>query len=175
MALTKDQKEKIIKDLEEKIEKQKAIAFFDIAGLKVKKLSQLRKTLKEKDCELKVTKKTLLQIALKEKRINIEAKKLEGEVALGFGYKDEILPFRIASDFLYEPEGLKIIGGIIENKVVDKEKALFLASLQSKEELLARLVRSISAPIYNFVNVLQAPLEACIFAIRAIGEIKTNK
>jgi len=172
MALTKQQKEEVLKDLKEKIEKQKAVAFFDITGLKVKKLSQLRKTLKEKDCELKVTKKTLLQIALKEKGINIETKKLEGEVALGFGYEDEILPFKIGNDFSNAPEELKIIGGIIENKVVDKEEALFLASLQSKEELLARLVRSISAPICNFVNVLQGNIKGLIYILNQVASNK---
>jgi len=59
MALTKEQKQKIISELKEKISRQKAIVFADFTGIGVKELSRLRKEMKEKECEFKVAKKTL--------------------------------------------------------------------------------------------------------------------
>lgn len=175
MALTKAQKQKIIEGLREKIEKQKAIAIIDIGGIKVKDLSRLRKLMMEKDCELKVAKKTLMKIAFKEKGIEVDVKRLEGEVALGFGYKDGISPFKIVYEFSKTAENLKILGGIVEGKIINKEKAIVFATLPTREELLAKLVGSISAPVSGLVNVLQAPLEALIFAIKAFGEKQSSK
>ena len=70
MALTKTQKQEILSDLKEKVEKQKAIVFAAITGLKVKDLSNLRKLMRSKDCELKVAKKTLISKVFQSKKIN---------------------------------------------------------------------------------------------------------
>ena len=92
MALTRDQKNKIIEDLKEKISRQKAIVFVDLAGLKVKEISNLRKRFKAVGSELKVAKKTLMNIVFKTANLPIETKKLPGEIAVGLGYQDEISP-----------------------------------------------------------------------------------
>jgi large subunit ribosomal protein L10 len=90
MALTKEKKESIIKDIESKIEKQKSIVFMDFAGVKVKDLSALRNSLKKAKNELRVAKKTLMGIAFKNKNIDVNAKEMTGERGLVFGYEDEI-------------------------------------------------------------------------------------
>jgi len=166
--LTRIQKQKIIEDLKEKIAKQKAMIFVDFTGLKVKDLSNLRKKLKRVGDEIKIAKKTLLGIALKNAGIKIETKKLKGEIALIFGYKDEISPAKIVYQFSQERPNLKILGGIIENKFTEAEQVITLAQLPTKEELLAKLVSSISAPISNFVNVLQGNIKGLIYALSAI-------
>ncbi len=124
MALTKTQKTEILSDLKEKVEKQKAIVFAAITGLKVKDLSSLRKLMKSKDCELKVAKKTLIAKVFQGKKIDFNVKKLEGEVALGFGYKDEVLPFKTLYDFAKDHENLKILGGIMGAEILEKGKAI---------------------------------------------------
>ena len=178
MPLTKDQKAKIIEDLKEKISRQKVMIFLVIAGLKMKDLFELRKRLEKVEAQLNVVKKTLLRIAFQEKKTNIDPQKLEGEVAVVFGYQNEISPAKVIYQFSKENKKIKILGGYLESQkeeLLDKKEIIILAELPAREELEARLVYSIFAPVSNFVNVLQAPLEACIFAIRAIGEIKTNK
>lgn len=172
MALTKAQKEKVINDLKEKIERQKAIVFTVITGLKVKDLANLRKDMKKKDCELKVAKKTLISSAFKQNKIEVDAKKLEGEIALGFGYKDEVLPFKTLYEFSKGNENLKILGGLIGNELLGKEKAIELGQLPTKEELLSRLVGSVSAPISGLVNVLQGNIKGLVCALSAISKIK---
>jgi len=162
MPLNKSQKKKIIDDLKEKIEKQKIFFFVDFRGLKVKELSDLKKRLKKADSQLKVSKKTLLNLALKEKKIEIDTKKIEGEIASIFGFKDEILPAKTAYQFSLENKNLKILGGYFDGKFREAEEMIALAQLPTKDELLGRLVRSMSAPVSNFVYILNANIKGLI-------------
>lgn len=162
MALTKAQKQKILEDLKEKIAKQKAMIFVDFTGLKVKDLSDLRRKLKAADCELKVAKKTLMGITFKAAKITIETKKLPGEVALVFGYKDPISPAKIVYQFSQANPNLKILAGFFENKFWEAEDIIALAQLPTREELLTKLIGSISAPISNLINILQGNLRNLI-------------
>lgn len=174
MALTKEQKRKIIEALKEKIAKQKAMVFVDFTGLKVKDLSNLRKKLKgltkggASNNEIKVAKKTLLNLALKKTLFEVELKKLQGEIAVVFGYKDELLPAKIVYQFSQENPNLKILGGFFENKFREAEEIIKLAQLPTKGELLERLLGSISAPISNLINVLQGNLRNLIYIISQI-------
>jgi len=168
MPLTKEQKKKIIEDLKEKIDKQKSMVFVAIANLKTKDIIDLRKRLKEKDCLLFVAKKTLLKIASQKKNLLIDIKKLEGEIALIFGFKDEISAAKISYQFSLENKNLKILGGIFEDEFIDVEKVIALAKIPSKQELLARLVGTISSPISGFVNVLQGNIKGLIFVLNTI-------
>lgn len=168
MALNKSQKRKIIDDLKEKVEKQKILFFVDLKGLKVKDLSNLKKRLKKVDSQIKVSKKTLLKIALKEKKIDLDTQKLEGEIASVFGFKDEIMPAKTAYQFSLENKNLRMLGGYFEGKFVGAEEIITLAQLPTKDELLGRLVGSISAPVSNFVHVLDANIKGLLYALSAI-------
>jgi len=168
MPLTKIQKKKIIEELKEKIAQQKVTIFVDFTGLKAKDIFDLRKKLKMVDSQLKIAKKTLAQIAFKESGLKTEIKKLKGEIALVFGLKDEISPAKTIWQSALAAPNLKILGGFLENKFVEAEKIIELAKLPTREELLARLVGSISAPISNFVNVLEANIKGLIFVLKQI-------
>ena len=168
MPLTKIQKKKIIEELKEKIAQQKVTIFVDFTGLKAKDIFDLRKKLKMVDSQLKIAKKTLAQIAFKESGLKTEIKKLKGEIALVFGLKDEISPAKTIWQSALADPNLKILGGFLENKFVEAEKIIELAKLPTREELLARLVGSISAPISNFVNVLEANIKGLIFVLKQI-------
>lgn len=168
MPQTKIQKQKVIKDLEDRIKKQKTIVFVDFTGLKVKDFSDLRKKMKKADSEVKVAKKTLLELAFKKAGINIDSKGLKGEVAVVFGFKDEIAPAKVIHQFSQSNPNLKIIGGIFENQVIESEKIIELAKLSSKEELLARTVGILSSPISNFIHALQFNLKGLIYLLSKI-------
>lgn len=165
MTLTKEKKGEIIKDLKEKISNQKAMIFIDSTGLKVKDLFNLRKELKKSDSELKITRKTLMRIAFKEKNIELDPKNLTGEVAIIFGYKDEITPTKIVYQFSEDNPNLKILGGFLENRFFETEKIIELAKLPFKEELLSRLIADMQAPITNFINVLQGNIKGLIYVL----------
>lgn len=172
MPLTKEQKKKIIEGLEEKIDRQKIVIFADFTGIKVKDLTDLRKKLKKTDSELRVAKKTLTKISFEKEGLEIDIKKLQGEIALVFGYKEQIQPAKTVYQFALANPNLKILGGCFENKFVVAEKIIELAQLPTKEELLAKLVGNISAPISNFISVLQGNIKGLINIINNLSESK---
>lgn len=172
MPLKIERKKEIIQDIKENIDKQKVMIFVGIRGLGAKEIFDLREKLKKSNSLLLVSKKTLLNIAFKEKRLKINWEKLEGEIALVFGFKDEILPAKIIHQFSLSNENLKILGGVFKNKFIQSEEIITLAKLQSKEELLTKLIGNIFSPISGFVNVLKANIKGLILALNAIGKYK---
>ena len=159
MPLTKEQKKEVVAKLKENLEKQKVIFLIDFQNLKAEELFDLRKKLKENDSLLYVAKKNLIKIGFKEKKIPIDVEKLKGQVALVFGFKEGLLPAKTIYKFWEEHKNPEILGGFLENEFVEAEKVIELASLPSREELLARLIISMNSPTYNFVNVLQANIK----------------
>lgn len=172
MALTKDKKKQIVEKLEKSIGLQKIMLFVGIAKLKTKDLFDLKKDLKDKGNTLSVAKKTLFKIAAKNKGIDIDAKKLEGEVAIIFGAEDEVSAANIVDKFSKKNENLKVLGGFFENELIGSDKVVALASIPSKNVLLAKLVGSINAPVSNFVGVLSGNLRSLVGVLDAI---KNNK
>jgi len=172
MALTRQQKQKILEGLKDKINQQKIMIFVAVDGLKVKDLSELKKQLKEGNAEIKMVKKTLMNLTFKEKKIEINAKELKGELAIIFGMKDVLLPAKIAYRFSQSlpagGENLKILGGFFENQIRPAEEIITLAQIPSTEQLSQSLVRAISAPLYKFVNVLQGNIKGLIYLLTQI-------
>jgi large subunit ribosomal protein L10 len=157
MALNKDQKKKQLSSLKEKISNQKSIVFVDFSKVPSDKMFTLRKNLKEQGCNLKIGKKTLIRVAFGQAGIsfwNVMKKSIPGQLALVFGIEDEIAPARISNQFSKDNENFKILGGIFENRFIDREKVLVLANIPPRNELLARLVGSIASPMASFVRVL---------------------
>jgi len=157
MALTKEKKSKALESLKEKIAKQKSVIFADFSKVNSADLFKLRKTLKEAGCVLKVGKKTLIRIAFGQSGISYWNKikaSIPGQLALVFGIEDEIAPARIANKFSKTNENFKLLGGIFESRFIDRERVLVLANLPTRNELLSRLVGSLSSSTANFVRVL---------------------
>jgi len=168
MALTKEQKQKAINDLKEKFSKYKSMVFIDYSKVKSKDIFGLRKKLKAANCLLKVAKKTLLKIAMAEKKVSFWEeidKNTPGQLAVVFGFEDEIAPAKIVEQFSRENEDIKILGGIFENAFVKQEKVLAFAKIPSRQELLANLIRSIQAPVSGFVNVLQGNIKGLVYVL----------
>ncbi len=166
MSITKQQKRKILEKLIEKISKASSLIFVGYEKIKIKDQDKLRKTLKKEGGEFLVTKKSILNLALKNFRLeNLENLKLDKEVALVLGYKDEIIPAKIVVNFSKENENLKIKGGIFDKKIIDLETIKFLATLPSKQILQQELVANLQAPITSLVNILQANLKNLVYIL----------
>lgn len=168
MPQTKAQKQKVLEDLRDKIARQKAIIFVGITGLKVKDVSELRKKLKAMEANLKVFKKTLAEIVFKENKLEFDKRKFKEEIALVFGFKDELSPVKTVYQFSTQNDKLKILGGFLGNKFKEKEEIITLAQLPSREELLAKLVGSLNASVSGLVNVLQGNIKGLVFALSSI-------
>lgn len=168
MALTKVQKQKVIERLREKMARQKAVILVGIAGIGVKDITVLKSKLKAVNSGFQVAKKTLAEIVFKENKLDFDKKSFKEEIALVFGFGDEVSPAKTAWQFSRTNDKLKILGGFVENKFQDKDSVILLAQLPSRQELLAQLLGSISAPISGFENVLQGNIKGLIYALSAI-------
>jgi len=172
MPITKQKKKEIVKDLADKLEKQKAIVFADFAGLKVKDIGDLKVKLRAGGAEFKVAKKTLMKVAFAQRGLELDPKPLEGQIAMAIGYQDEVAPAKVLREFSKTNQNLKILGGLLENKLIDAAQVLSLALLPSKLELLAQLTGSLSAPSRNFVGVLQGNLRGLVQVLSQIQKSK---
>lgn len=166
---TKKQKEEVVKELSEKLIKTKAAVFADYTGLSVAKLTELRRKLLAQSAELKVAKKTLIDISFKQSGIaDVDTKNMSGQVAVVFGYQDEVSPAKILNDFAKKNEQLKILGGILENKFIDTLSVVSLAKLPTRQELLGKLVGTIAAPMSGMLNVLQGNMRGLVQVLSQI-------
>lgn len=171
---TKAQKKSLIKDWSEKIKTAKAVVFSNFKGFPVKEMMALRRELQKNGVEMKVLKKTLMAIALKEAGVEVDAKKMEGQISIAVSQTDEIAAAKIVFQAAKANENLKIVGGLLNKKEMTAQEVNALATLPSKEELLAKLVGSLNAPISGFVNVLAGNLRGLVQALKAIGEGKSK-
>jgi len=150
----------------------KAAYFVTFDGLKVKETVELRKLLREQKIDYEVIKKTLLKLAFKKHKLNIDVDKISGSLGMAIGFEDEITPAKVLGNFSKEHPALKLAGGIYENKLIDQKQALALAKLPGKEELLTKLVWLVQYPVSGLVNVLQGNLRGLVYALKAMSEKK---
>jgi large subunit ribosomal protein L10 len=174
MPKSREQKKVILEDLADKVSRAKSVVFTKFEKLNVSDNEDLRRRLKAEGSEYCVAKKTLLAMSFKKNYPDIDLKGLDGKVAAVFGFKDEVAPAKIVSEFKkgLEEEKIFFLGGILENKLISAAEVENLAKLPSKKELYGMLVGSLNAPVSGFVNVLAGNLRGLVVALKAIGEKK---
>jgi len=174
MSKTKLQKQDIIQNITDKISQSKSLVFVKFDKLGVGENEELRNELRKEGGEYLATKKTLLNISLKNNNLEeIDTKSFEGQVATIFGYEDEVVPAKVVEKFIAKnKEKMEFIGGVLENKFIKSEQVVTLAKLPSKQELYAKLVGSMNAPVSGFVNALAGNLRGLVGVLKAIEEKK---
>lgn len=153
-------------ELKDKIFKSKSVVLSDYRGLTVKQFSELRNLIKAAGGELKVSKNTLLKLALKNKT------NLINPTAAVFSLKDEISPIKALYEFSQKNELPEIKFGFFDGKEITKEEVISLAKLPGIDILRAQLVSRLSSPIYGLVYCLKANLNKLVCVL---SEIKNNK
>jgi large subunit ribosomal protein L10 len=173
MPKSKEQKDQIVEDLVDKFSRMKGLVFTKFFGLTVNEVEDLRKQCREADVDYVVAKKTLLKVALEKSGVEgINPRDFEGEVATAISYTDEIAPAKTLAAFAKTHKQVEFIGGILEGKLLDGVAVKSLSLLPSKQELLAKVVGSINAPISGFVNVLAGNLRGLVNVLNGIKEKK---
>lgn len=172
MAKSKEQKQETLKLLQENVEKQNAIVFVDYKGLSVGQITDLRKQLRDVGSKMIVAKKTLFSKVFKEKGIEADFKGMDGQIAAVFALEDPVTPMKTTHTFGKAHESLRILGGYFENEVQDASHMIAIASLPSREELLAKLVGTMAAPMSGLASVLQGNIKGLVIALNAIKNKK---
>lgn len=173
MAKTRKQKEQVIDALAEKIKSAKSVIIANQEGLTVAASEELRNNCKAENVEFIAAKKTLIGLALAKAGLGeVDAKAMQGSLAVAISNEDEVTPARILKDFGKKFEQVDFRAGVVEGQLVTVETVRKLASLPSKQELLAKVVGSLKAPISGFTNVLAGNLRGLINVLNAIKENK---
>jgi large subunit ribosomal protein L10 len=149
-------KEAKVAEIKEKLEKSKAVVLSKYQGLTVEEDTVLRKNLREAGVEYKVYKNTLVTLAAKELGLDGVCEYLEGPVSITFSYEDVTVGARVLNDFAKDHKALELKAGIVEGEIYDEAKIKQLATIPSKEVLIAKLLGSIKSPISSFARVLSA-------------------
>lgn len=163
-------KAETLKELAQKIEGAKTIAFTQYHGLTVNQLTQLRKKIKSAGGELLVTKNTLMRRALSVNNLPFTPGELTGPTATVFAYEDEIAPVKIVA------ETAKILTvptfkfGFFAGQFLDTLSLEKLASILPKDQLQTKVVGALCAPLYGLVGALQANIRNLINILDQIAK-----
>jgi len=172
MKLTRNQKEQLVNKISEQLEKSKAVLLVNFSGLKVKEERDLKKKLREQGIVFEVIKNSLFKLALRKAKISLDEALLDQSIALIWSAEDEVAPAKITVGFTKEVEKIKLVGGIIDKQFVDPEMIKQLAALPGREELYAKLVGALNAPMWRLINALQGNLRSLVYILKQYSEQK---
>ena len=142
-----DQKQLIIDEIASKTKEAATTVFFNCTELPVSDLTELRRKLRENDCELKVYKNTLVARAMDS--LNYDLKdELNGPKAVAFG-NDAIMPIKIVNDFASTHPTVELRIGIVDGEVTNTDTLKQLATIPSRETLLTMFAAGIMEHVKN--------------------------
>lgn len=172
-------KQAVVAQLKEQLESAKGVVLTSYKGLTVAQDTELRRELREAGVSYHVVKNTMLRIAAKEAGIEGIEEHLEGTTAFAFSTEDAVAPAKVICGFikknkLEDAEVLTVKVGMVEGKVIGVDEVKALAALPSREELIAKLLGSMNAPISNTVSVLQGVIRNAVYVLDAIRSQKES-
>ncbi|MBO5884419.1 MAG: 50S ribosomal protein L10 [Clostridia bacterium] len=149
-------KQALVEEIKEKLQRAKTVVFVDYRGMTVENDTKMRAEFRKNGAEYRVYKNRLVLRALNELGYTGCESYLEGTNALAFGYEDELAPAKIVVNSKNEKCEFPIKFGIYNNKVVDANQIKALASIPTREVLLAQLVGMLSSPMRGLAVCLKA-------------------
>jgi len=160
-----------IAEIKGRFDKMTAAVFLDFKGMKVEHATKLRAEFRKAGVEYRVVKNTLVKHALKGAKYSDQLTKvLVGMTGIAWSYEDPSAAAKVVKAFKKEEAGekLTIKAGLIEGQVLDaKGVEDQLATMPGKDELRAKLLATMQAPLQNFVALLQAPAQNFVYALSA--------
>ncbi|WP_374048463.1 50S ribosomal protein L10 [uncultured Megasphaera sp.] len=167
----------VVNEMKEKLQSAQGAVLVGFTGLSVADVTKLRRKFREGNVEYKVIKNTLTRIAANEVGYEGLSEFLEGPTALAYSTEDAVAPAKILKEFIKETktEALTVKVGICDGQVIDAAGVEALANLPSREELLAKLVGSMQAPISGLVNVLQGNIRNMVYVLDAVRAKKAEQ
>lgn len=161
-----------VASVKEKLANSKSIVVADYRGLSVAEMTDLRSRLRKEGVELRVIKNRLAKIALKESSMDSMEEQLKGMTAIAFGLQDPVSPAKVLAEYAKGNDKLRIIGGQMDNQVLDAAGVNELAQLPSREELLSRMLGSLQSPIQKVAYGLHQTVAKVAYAVDAVGRQK---
>ncbi|HAG51455.1 MAG: 50S ribosomal protein L10 [Deltaproteobacteria bacterium GWC2_42_51] len=166
--MIKEEKVKLVNELQDKFKKAKAAFVTDYKGLKVGQVTTLRKSLRDASVEFKVVKNTLAKIAIKEAGAESLKDYFDGTTAVAMSYADPVAAAKILTQFAKDEPNLKIRVGLLGGKLLNLNEIKALSELPSREVLLGKLVGMLRAVPTNLVGVLSGVPRQLVYTLVAI-------
>ena len=142
-----EQKENTVKEIMSKLDNAKTFLLLNYQGLTVSELAELRESLREVNSDIKVYKNTLMNLALKDKNIELN-NYMEGPNAYLFA--DSIIePIKVVSKFAKDHPALEVRVGYIDNQIADKKVISEYATIPSMEGLLTMFAGGLIEHVKN--------------------------
>lgn len=149
-------KQTVIEGLKKDFAQSKGSFLVGVKGMTVAQIQALRKGLREHGGTLKVAKNTLMKIAAQD---NAAAQNLapyfKEQVGIVFFTQESTSVAKVLHTTTKEVEHLKLVAGVVDAQVVDKNTIVMLASLPSREVLIARICGALKAPASRIAFVAQ--------------------
>jgi len=172
--LKRDQKEQQVAWLREQFQAAKALFLTDFRSLTVGEMNALRTELRNRGVQFKVFKNTLVRLAYQDTDVAAVGEDLAGPRAGAWTSSEDNVPAmaKVLIDFAKAHPNLILVRGVLNGQLVDPSELDTLAKLPSREELLARLLGTMIAPVSAFVNTLAAVPRSFLNVLVAVEEQK---
>jgi large subunit ribosomal protein L10 len=160
-----------IQKIKELIESSRDVIFTDFRGLNVSQITELRRSLQEKEAEYRVVKNSYARLALRELEFPFEEDFLIDPTALALARADIGPISKVLFDFTKDST-LKIKGGLVDGKVVSSTEVEAISKLPGRNELYAILMGTMNAPLTNMAYALNGIVTKLVRTVQAVAESK---
>lgn len=165
MALNREQKQAVVAEVTDLLSKSKLTVLAQYAGLTVKDMQNLRRQARENGTQIKVVKNRLFRVAASkvEALKDSDLQPFSQQLVYAFNADDEVAPAQALAAFAKTNPGLKMMAGIqADGEVFDEEGIKMLASLPSKNELIAQVVATLASPLNDSLSALSGDLHGLL-------------
>src|SRR5919197_6423204 len=170
--MNRTEKEQLVAELRDKIKNAPALYYTDFTGLNVKRMTELRRRLRKANVEYVVIKNTLALRAVNE--AGLVATRLKGQTGLVVA-KDAVAAAKVLADFAKENDQRPAVkGGLLEGKAVDVDQVKKLATMPSRDQMLAELGAGLQSPLAAFVGALSGLFYMFAGALDALHEQRSS-
>ena len=171
--MNRQEKETLVAELKEQMSAAQATFLINYKGLNVATLQGLRRGVRSGGGTIKVTKASLMRIAAQELEGSEEfASNFKQQVGLVFARGDVAAVAKQLMDFSKTNKSLQVVAGFFENRLLNNQQLVFLATLPSREVLIGQLAGTLQAPISALARVLQANIAGLAYVLKAVEEKK---
>lgn len=170
--MKRTEKEAVVEEVTAIFQKAKSVFITDYTGLTVEKMSAFRRKCREASVDYLVVKNTLARMGAEKAGWKDLGPYFKGPSAIAYSFVDPVAPARVIQEFLKENEKPKIKVSIFEGQFIGPERVKEIATLPSREELIAKLLGELNAPIQGLVFGLNALLTQFVRTVDAIRESK---
>jgi|TARA_B100001093_G_C26428439_1_gene842915 large subunit ribosomal protein L10 len=154
--MNREQKTNYVSSLKESLNNNEAMMIYHYQGLNVNQLDDLRNQMREAGALLKVTKNRITKIALKDTQHEEAISLFSGQTGVALS-KDPITLAKTLVNFQKKNDMLKIVGGVMDSKVLAPEDVAKIATLPTLDEARAKIVGILQTPAQQLISILLAP------------------